>query len=265
MKRIKRILLVLVGLYLALALLVYFGQEFMLFHPITLPEDHVLQIDQEFKELEIPVDEEVDLNAALFECPNPKGLILFYHGNGGSVEHCSPAMKRFTALGWNALLVDYRAYGKSDGELEPEAFLSDALTCYDYAKDSLGYENIIVYGESIGTGLATYVASEREPTKLILEAPYYSMVRIAENRFPFLPTDLILKYPLRSNEYIERSNCPILAFHGTDDNTIPIKEHAMALKSEFPHIDLVILEGGGHVGFGGYPEYQAALKAFLAN
>lgn len=265
MKWLKRIFLFAIGSYVALGLLVYFGQEVLLFHPSKLSEDHVLRIDQKFREIEIPVDENVYLNAALFECPNPKGLVLFFHGNGGSVEQCSPVMKRFTREGWDGLLMDYRSYGKSDGELSGETFLSDALACFDFAKDSLGYDAIIVYGESIGTGLATYVSSERMPKKVILEAPYYSIERIAKEKFPFLPIDMLLEYPLLSHEYIERSNCSILAFHGSEDRTIPIKEHAMALKAEFPNIELIVLEGGGHIGFDGYPAYSSRLKSFLQN
>lgn len=263
MRFLKRLLLILGLLYLLALVAVYAFQEALLFHPTPLPEDHTLQIPGDFEELEIPVEEGVYLNSALFRTDGPKGLLLYFHGNAGTVERCSPIAQRFLQQKWDVLIVDYRSFGKSDGALDGQSFLSDALDCYDFSTSSLGYDTVVVYGQSIGSGLAASVAAQRDVAALCLEAPYYSMRDLASEKVPWLPIDLVLRYPLLTNEYLKDVHCPTIIFHGHSDAVIPFS-HSQRLKSEFPSIHLVELVAAGHNNCSLYPQYQVGLRNFLA-
>lgn len=263
MKALKWLLAAFLLLYGGLVLLVYSFQEKLLFHPYPLAKDAPLGIAVQHQEFAIPVEPNVFLNSALIPTKQHKGLILFFHGNTGNIVRASNKAGVFEKLGWDVMMVDYRSFGKSDGELEGETFLNDGLISYDYAHDSLGYDRIVVYGHSMGTGVAAYIASLREPTAVVLETPYYSMELIAEDQYPYLPL-FILDYPLRSFEYLQNVTCPLLAFHGTRDEVIPYAEHAQRLANEIPHLELVTLEGAGHLNIMEQPKYGERLSIFLA-
>ncbi|MCA9748617.1 MAG: alpha/beta hydrolase, partial [Romboutsia sp.] len=146
---------------------------------------------------------------------------LYMHGNAGSLRDWGWIYKDFVARGYDILLIDYRTYGKSTGKLSEKNMHSDVTFIYDELKKDYQENQIIIYGRSIGTGMATHIASIRKPKGLVLETPYYSIIDIAKRIVPFLFLEPLLKYKFKSFKFLKTVECPIYFLHGTNDNVVP--------------------------------------------
>lgn len=247
MRRLKKWGLVLLILYISLTVLSYTYQERLIFFPNEMPQNHIYDFCQPFKEFFLTAEDGAKLNAVHIEQDSAKGIILYFHGNSGNISHLNHVANLFSRNGYESVLVDYRTYGKSTGELSEKALYDDAQLFYDYALEKYDTDDVILYGRSFGTGIATWLASKNEPSKLILESPFYSAVALGKHRFPFLPIDWLAEYRFPSNEYVKKIDCPIYIFHGTDDNVIPYKS-AEKLYESIPGDNkrFFTIEGGGH-------------------
>jgi len=201
----------------------YFLQEKLIFLPTTLPQDYAYSFSNPFEELFLKSDDGAVINTIHFKNENPKGVILYLHGNAGNLSRWGKITEFFVEKDYDVLVMDYRTYGKSKGKLSEEALYSDAQMCYDYILKHYEESEITIYGRSLGTGMATYLGSNNNPKQLILETPFYSLVEVAKHRFPVFPVKKILKYNFPSYKYVQNINCPISIFHGTNDGVIPYK------------------------------------------
>ncbi len=220
MKWLKRLGIVLFFIYALVCGLLYFAQERIIFHPDKLPEDYTFT---EGEEVELPVEAGISLNCLWMKEPSSKGAILYLHGNRGSNRRCYHQAQSMAGNGYDIFMPDYRGFGKSDGQIVSEAQLfSDAQVAYDFLKKHYSEDRIVVVGYSIGSGMASYIASQNKPQQLMLLAPYTSVVDLKDDRAAFLP-DFLLKYPLRNNEFLKKINFPVTLFHGSFDEVIPFQ------------------------------------------
>lgn len=247
-------------------LIVGCSQENLIFFPEILPPDYKYTFSEPFEEATVPV-EGATLNAVLFKAANAKGVILYFHGNAGSLRTWGDVARDFTSRGYDILIPDYRGFGKSTGSISNEKqMLADGLAVYGYLKKSYPENRIIMYGRSIGTGVATFVARSGKPRMLILESPFFSLTDLAAYHYPFLPKALIslfLKYPFRTDLWIPEVACPVYLIHGTRDDIIPFDASARLeplIKS--PH-KLIRIEGGGHNNLSDYSAYDRELALIL--
>ena len=219
MRILKKLFLIMLGFYTLFCLLLFFAQESLLFHPFPLPETHVFS---QGEEVFIEVEPEVKLNGIWLRAKNPKGVILYFHGNTGNLPRCIyQAQQSMTGRGYDVFVIDYRGYGKSDGELRnQQQFYADALKVYDYIGQSYSEDRIVVLGYSLGAAAATYVAAERQPQQLILYAPFRSIVKKMYELHLYVP-GFFLKYRLDNEKHIARVQAPISILHGTDDTLLP--------------------------------------------
>ncbi len=232
-------------IYLLLCMALFFDQERIIFRPDKLSENYQFRTGEE---VEISVANGIDLNCLWLKEPASQGVILFWHGNRGSNRRCLRQAQRMSGNGYDIFMPDYRGFGKSDGQMRSgKQMLADAQGVYDWLKERYREDQIVVVGYSLGTGPATYLASQNDPSRLLLLAPYQSMAFLKNRIAPFIP-DFLLKYPLRSIEYMEEVDCPVTLFHGTADEVIPY-ENSVALQQVDPaRIELVRLEREGHRG-----------------
>lgn len=245
MKWLKPLIYFLLCAYLLACTLLYFNQEQLIFHPRQLPDNYAFRAGQE---VFIPVDDDVDLHALWLKEPRSKGVILFWHGNVGSNRRCLRQADQLTGLGYDIFMPDYRGYGKSDDEMRNEyQMYDDAQAVYDWLKQHYREDQIVVLGYSLGTGVSTFLAQENNPERLVLVAPYQSMVAMKNLILPVAPS-LLLKYPLRNDEQLPNASCPVLIFHGTGDELIP-PQHSEYLQSLVPdRSELYLLPGVSHRG-----------------
>lgn len=238
-------------------------QESMLFYPATLPTNYTFHFPNKFQEYNIPVDEKTKLNGLLFLADSSKGLVFYLHGNAGSIDSWGTMANVYLQNNYDLFVLDYRGYGKSEGKIKNEKQLhNDIQIVYDSLKTKYSEDKIVIIGYSIGTGLATKLASTNKPKLLILQAPYYNMIDLAHQYIKIMPSFLI-QYKLMSNEYITKVTCPITIFHGNDDEVIYYGS-SVKLKQHFKATDkLILLEDQMHNGMNDNKTYQKELYLLL--
>lgn len=221
-KIILRILIVVFSLYAGLCLVLYFNQESLLFHPKAIAADKQLSFRIDAEERIIKTADGERLNGVLFRSPEPNGkLIFFLHGNAGNIESQEGVAEFYTRLGYDFFTFDYRGFGKSTGNISSEdQFYGDARNAYASLKKDYAEQDIVLIGYSIGSAAAAMLAAENHPSQLVLMAPYYSMVDLAADKYPFVPGFLV-SYKFETFRFLPRVSAPICLFHGRNDGTIP--------------------------------------------
>ncbi|WP_149303218.1 alpha/beta hydrolase [Pareuzebyella sediminis] len=247
MRRVRIWAFLLIGLYVSLTVLAYRYQERLIFFPSKMPLNHTYDFCQDYEEIFLKTQDGAELNAVHIKQAESRGIVIYFHGNSGNISHLIHVANLFSSKGYESLLVDYRTYGKSTGELSEEALYSDAQLFYNYILENYNEQDIVVYGRSFGTGIATWLASKNNPSKLILESPFYSAVALGSHRFPFLPVEWLSRYRFPSNEYVQHISCPIYIFHGTNDEVIPYEAAKKLYESmATDHKKLFSIKEGGH-------------------
>ncbi len=242
----------------------YFMQEKLLFLPSTLDRDYQYQFNYNFEELNFETDDGAILNAIHFKIENPKGVILYFHGNAGDLSRWGTITEFFVEKKYDVLVMDYRTYGKSKGKLSEHVFYSDAQLFYDYLKKDHNENEITLYGRSLGTGIATYIASRNKPKQLILETPYYSIAHVGKHRFPFLPVETFLKYKFPTYQFITKVSCPVAMFHGTNDEVVPYESAEKLFKVvEENNINFITIEGANHNNIIEFESYHKTIEKLL--
>lgn len=262
-KIVKIFFIVAVSVYLVLGFLLFAFQERMIFLPAKLAQDYDYSFSIPFKEIFIE-SKGGYINALLFKNDKPKGLVIYFHGNSGNLSIWGSVVKDFMPYNYDVFIMDYRSFGKSKGALSEDVFYLDAQACYDYLLKFYPENTIIVYGRSIGTGIAANLASQNKPNHLILESPYYSISDVAQHRFPIFPIKPFLKYQFPTYKFIKDVSCPITIFHGRQDNIIPFSSADKLYKSgAHVNINFVTFDDGNHDNISTFPEYKAHIEKIL--
>lgn len=158
--------------------------------------------------------------------PSVEGMpvILYFHGNAGNQAIRVPRARHYIEQGYGVLLAGYRGYGGNPGRPAEKGFFADGLAYFDWLEDQAGIpeERIVIYGESLGTGVAVWLATRKLNIRaLVLEAPYSSLVDIARARFFFIPVDLLMRDRYTSAKRISGVTAPVLFLHGQRDMVVP--------------------------------------------
>lgn len=209
----------------------YSIQDGVIFRGKSLDRKYVYHWKHPFKEVFLPTSNQGEINGLLFQQPNSKGVILYFHGRTGNLAYWGKKAPFFIEQGFDVFIIDYRGFGKSSPGYKEKWFLEDGEVAYNYVRTLYPEEKIIVYGQSLGSSVATWVASKNFPKKLVLEAPFYSMIAAATYTKPYLPewvVRLMLKYHLRTDKWILKVTSPIYIIHGKEDKIVPF-EHAKRL------------------------------------
>lgn len=263
MRRMLKILLILLIIYIISLIILFFIQEKLIFQGIKLSDNHQYTIQEKFEEINIKTKEGT-INALHLKTENPKGIILYFHGNRGNLEGWSYVTSSFLKFQYDVFVVDYRTYGKSTGKLNETLLYNDALVCYDYVKNLFPENKITLYGRSLGCTFAINTASKNHPKQLILEAPFYNLKDVAKKHYPFVPFNLLLKYQLTSNKYIEGVPCKTSIFHGTKDKVIPYKSgKKLFKKSNKEHTKLITINNGTHHNLMEFKLYKETIQELL--
>lgn len=249
--------------YAVILLLVYLIQEKFIFKPEILKKDFQYKYDIPFKELFFDIKPGVQINGLHFYRANPKGLILYLHGNTRSIKGWAKYARDFYRYDYDVVLVDYRGFGKSTGERGEQEIFSDLQFVYNSLSAQYGEQHLIVYGRSLGSGFATKIASDNNQRYLILDSPYYNLVKVVERFLPFLPHKYLLRYQLRTDKWIRKVHCHTYIIHGTKDFLIPLS-HSEKLQEINPDkITLIRIEGGRHNNLPDFPEYHNFIRDIL--
>lgn len=242
----KWILRFIIGLYLISGLAIYFAQSKLILWPDPIPEHFDYGVGEE---IDIEVADNISINNVLIKSgPSSKGVIMYFHGNKGNVRRAIYQLKTFQNLNYDIFITDYRGYGKSEGSLSSDkALLSDANTVYQYIKGKYSEDKIYLLGYSLGTGIASYVASLNNPKHLFLVAPFTSITDIKDKYLWFYP-DFLLRFQLPVKRFLNSVKCPVSIVHGTQDDVVDY-QYSQELKELFPtKVELITSKGQSHRG-----------------
>ena len=179
------------------------------------------------------------------EQPPPPYSLLFFHGNAGNVSHCLDKCRVFLDLGLDVLLIDYRGYGRSDGRPSENGTYQDARAAYDYLTGPCGVDacRVLLYGESLGTGIAVDLATRVPVGGVVLEAAFTSLADVGQRIFWFLPVRRLIRNRYDSLRKIANVNAPLLLLHSRDDEYFSIRHARRLLGAARTPARLVELRG----------------------
>jgi uncharacterized protein len=250
------------GLLLALPVALYFLQERLLFYPRPVPETTralIAQASPAAESLFIHAPDGTRLHAWYL-----KGapLVLYFGGNAEEVSWMLPrAARNVPGSGW--LLVDYRGYGSSEGSPSEKHLAADALLWYDHARQHLQARDILLFGRSLGSGVAVQVARARPVAGVMLVAPFDSMVSLGQHHYPFLPVSWMLKHPFDSLAHAPAIGAPLLCLVAERDEIIPVVHSKRLYDAWGGSKRWVELRGAGHNSTDDAPAFWQAIREFL--
>ena len=250
-RKIKEIMATLVIIYAIICLTIFVFQRKLQYFPdkdLDKPEKYGLK---GFSEEKLTTADGLKITVWFKAAKNKGKVLLYFHGNAGNLKDRADKFRIFTNnSNYGILAVSYRGYGSSQGSPNQEGLLNDAQAAAAFLKEK-GYNNkdIILYGESLGSGVAVEYAASFDPFGLILEAPFYSAAEVAKRGYWYLPVDLLLKDRFDSYKYAPQINAPVIIFHGTKDLTVPYKNGKKLYDLFKSRKKLVTVEGAGHLDF----------------
>lgn len=213
---LKRILLIVIALYfLGLALMYIFQRSLLYFPPqfYNPPPDWMLEI------------EAAEGLTSWWVAPDRAGapVILVFHGNASSIDSNMPLFREFRAKGYGVLSVGYPGYPGNVGKPSQTALVEAAIAQYDWLQaQGVSPDRIVLYGSSLGSGVAAQLAAQRDTSLLILDAPFQSTLAIAQTNMRFIPVRFLMKDTYRSDLALSELDVPLIWIHGTEDRVIPI-------------------------------------------
>jgi fermentation-respiration switch protein FrsA (DUF1100 family) len=266
---IGSLLLLIAAVYGAFVLAIYLYQPRLLYFP-NLPSRAITATPQRiglgFETVSLVTEDGVQLNGWFIPAQNPRGVLLFLHGNAGNISHRLDSIRIFHELKLSTLIFDYRGYGESEGEPSELGTYRDAEAAWRHLIEERGVppDKVILFGRSLGASIAAYLASRQQPAGLIVESAFTSVPELAQQLYPFLPVRWLSRFSYNTLEYVKKISCPVLIVHSPHDEIIPFT-HSEALYDAAPNPKHFLeLRGGHNDGFMTTGEgYLSGLDHFL--
>ena len=218
-------ILTLVFFYVLLLTVVFFFQRNLLYHPSVnnYLKNQVVNEPTEIEKVKITTEDKIELLGWFYNKNiNKFKTILFFHGNAGSLENRTYKLNHFKDLKVNFLIIAWRGFSGNKGQPNEIGLYKDAESAIKWLKmKGINEKNIILYGESLGTGVAVEIAQNKKYAGVILESPFTSMVNMGRKYYPFFPVRFLLKDKFESYKKINKISVPILIMHGEVDKIVP--------------------------------------------
>jgi pimeloyl-ACP methyl ester carboxylesterase len=265
-KKIFKWLKIILVIYLLGGIALYFLQDAILFHPVRFQRNHQYSFSEPHKDLSIPLNKKDTLNIIDFNATDTvtRGVVLYFHGNKRNISWYAKYIPHFTKHGYQVLMIDYPGFGKSTGKLTEKKLYDWALQVYRIAIKRFAADSIIIYGKSMGTGIAAQLASVRDCKRLILETPYYDFPSVISHYLPVYPVKWMLHYQIPTNEYLKNVAAPVTILQGTKDRLVTYS-NAIRLQPLLKPVDeFVTVKGAGHNNLYSYPETIQKLDSLLS-
>jgi alpha-beta hydrolase superfamily lysophospholipase len=263
--RILNWLKIILILYALVGTALYMLQDRLLFHPVAVDRDSSYAFKQPYKELSFPLDASNQFHIVQFTVPDSirKGIVLYFHGNKTNISRYAKFSENFTRNKYDVWMMDYPGFGKSTGTLSEDIVYEEALQLYKLARVRYKPEQIIIYGKSIGTGVAAQLASVRDCRRLILETPYYGLAALVNNYLWMYPVERMIHFKLPTYQYMSKVTAPVTIFHGTDDELISFKNASKLQSLLKPGDEFIAVENGRHNNLFSFKLVQEKLDSVL--
>jgi fermentation-respiration switch protein FrsA (DUF1100 family) len=255
--------------HLIVSIAIYFFQDNIIFQRKELSKNYLFTFHRDssqakLEEYFILTKDGDSLNALLFKTKlKSKGLILYFHGNADNLQRWGKYSVDFTRLGYDILMTDYRGYGKSTGKPSETDLYKDALTILGWSQSNLKYEKLVFYGRSLGSAIASNLATAVNPDLLILETPFDELNGAVYEPLKPLLYFLPLHSKFSNKSFIPKVKCRKVIIHGTKDQVVPLSS-ALRLKPLLADGDqFIIIEGGSHRNLRDFDSFHVALAEAL--
>lgn len=239
--------LVLVGVYAAVAIAAFIFQRRLMYFPdvTRVPPSSYGLIGVEERVLDMP--DGARLVGWYGRAAPGRPTVLYLHGNAGNLANRSERVRKYSARGLGIFMLSYRGYSGSTGRPTERANVADAKLAYAaLRKDGIAPEDIILYGELLGSGVAVQVAAENPVGGIVLDAPYTSIVDVAAEAYPFLPVRAFMVDRYDTLRYLRDVRAPLLVVHGEEDEVIPVAMGRAVYAAANGPKEIVTLPGAGH-------------------
>ena len=264
-KAIELLILAAVAGYVGVAGLVWIFQEKLLFYPRAVEQPARAPAGWKLEAVRLPMKDGTKLAGVLVIPPVARPPLVIYFG-GNAEEVTSFAANASESYGERAvLLVNYRAYGDSEGSPSERALVSDGAELFDWVsrRSDLDTSRVAIHGRSLGTGVAVQVAAARAPRCVVLTSPFASAREVAKLHYPWLPVSWLIRHPFDSAARAPSLSMPVLILVGSADTlVVPAQSKRLAGLWKGP-VQMLELEGYGHNELSVDPRYNQAIRAYL--
>jgi len=217
-----RLVLVPVIAYLAVLAYLYVFQRQLLYFPDASRPRLGILAQLGVREVQLTTADGLSLLSWYLPAHEGRPMILYFHGNGGNIGHRADWVQRFAHEGYGVLMLEYRGYGGNPGRPTEAGFYADSRAAFDFLRhDGIGAGRVVLYGESLGSGVAVYLAATQEVGGLILESPYTSVAAVAQYHYPYVPAALLVWDRFDALSRIHQAKAPILVLRGGRDAIVP--------------------------------------------
>jgi uncharacterized protein len=246
------------ALYLFCLIFIYLIQGSLLFFPTTANHDG----HDDPRLLDYRLDRDgVSLRGWLANPQYAGSKLLLYYG--GNAEDIFYNLDQFGDIQAASLFVPYRGYGPSTGRPSEAALYADALAVLDDVRQRYQPQQTYLFGRSLGSGVACFVAAAREVDGLVLLTPFDSVENLARRHYPWLPVTLLLKHRFAAIEFLPRITCPVLVVYGGQDQVVPPRHSENLIRNIVGEKEVLFLPRADHGNIDLYPEYWQAVLAFI--
>jgi alpha-beta hydrolase superfamily lysophospholipase len=255
MRLMWQALSILAAAYGGLALLVYFFQARMVFYPEVERDVSVTpaSVKMPFEDLHLQTSDGIRLHGWYIPAAQPRGTVLFLHGNAGNISHRLDSVQMFHRLGYSTLIFDYRGYGNSSGTPTEQGTYRDAEAAWRYLTEQRHIPSchIVLFGESLGGAVAAWLAAtpRDKPAALVIASGFTSVPDLGQQLYPYLPIRWLARIRYDTRKYLKSVTVPVLIAHSPQDDIVPF-EHGRALfAAANPPKQFLELAGGHNDGF----------------
>ncbi len=253
--------------YIMFTLFLYFTQDKYIFYPqpLNVQTTSIFKQYSNVDDISIKTPDDNVLNGWLIKSTKfgKAPLVIYFGGNSEEVSDMFSTANQINDKTW--ALINYRGYGSSSGSPSEKSLFNDSLLIYDYlqARKDVDNQKIIVFGRSLGSGVAVYLAQNRQVDRMILVTPYDSMTNIAQNNYPLIPVQFLLKNKFDSLSRVNDIKVPVLALAAGDDATIPLANTQRLVNALGEKCEFKIIPDTGHNTISNNDLYLDYLNQFL--
>ena len=242
------------GLYGAFCLYLFLMQSKLIFYP-NIPSRELTanpaDIGLEYETVSINTSDQIILHGWFIPASEERMVLLFFHGNAGNISHRLDSLKIFHDLGFSTLIIDYRGYGSSQGDISEHGTYLDAEAAWKYLTEAknIPSQKIVVFGRSLGAAIAADIAAKYTAGALILESAFTSVPDMAAKLYPIFPVRLLSRYQYNTKKSLSSANCPVLIIHSPGDEIIPFENGLQLYRSAREPKRMLEIQGGHNEGF----------------
>lgn len=250
-RMLTSLLIIALAVWLLLAVFVYFMQPSLVYFPLRELDFTPAAVELPYQEVQLTTADGERLHAWWIERADAHGALLFLHGNGGNISHRLDSIRLFHEAGLSVLIPDYRGYGASSGRPGERGTYLDAEAAWHHLVDALGVEpeRVVIYGESLGGAIASWLASRVRCGALLITAGFTSVEDMGRHYYPYLPVRWLVRIRYPGIEHIRAAKCPVLIMHSPTDEIVPFEMGQRLFEAAPAPKEFLELAGGHNDGF----------------